>query len=246
MQKKLKGKTVILTGGASGIGKASALLMAGEGACVAVVDINEEGVRNTADEITAQGGRARAFCADVRDSGAIRDAVSKTEEYFGGIDILVNAAGGSARVIGKRSSFIEAGESTWDWVLGVNLKGPMICTQAVLGRMIQQKKGKIINFGSVAGVNGLPDMADYCAAKGGIIALTKGLAVELGQYNIQVNCISPGSIATRGDGPQTLLGRLGTAEEVAELVLFLASDNSCFITGQNYIIDGGRTLSTRW
>jgi NAD(P)-dependent dehydrogenase (short-subunit alcohol dehydrogenase family) len=122
----------------------------------------------------------------------------------------------------------------------------MVCSRAVLDYMIRAGRGKILNTGSVAGVSGLPKMVDYSAAKGGVIAFTKALATEVGKHGIQVNCISPGSIDTHNGGPPTLLGRLGSPGETAELYLFLASGKSDFITGQNYIIDGGRTLSTRW
>jgi NAD(P)-dependent dehydrogenase (short-subunit alcohol dehydrogenase family) len=169
----------------------------------------------------------------------------------GSLNILVNNAGiWGTHIWGnfteKWPEFKDSDEETWDLIIGVNLKGTMICAKAVINQMITQKHGKIINLGSVAGVNGLPKMVDYSASKGGIISFTKALAVETGQYNIQVNCVSPGSIDTHNGGPQTLLGRVGTPEETAELILFLASGKSDFITGQNYIIDGGRTLSTRW
>ena len=120
----------------------------------------------------------------------------------------------------------------------------MIVTRAVLDNMVERKKGKIINIGSVAGVCGLVKMVDYSAAKGGVIAMTKALAIELGEYNINVNCVTPGSIDTCQGGPQTYLRRLGKPVDIANCVLFLASEESNFITGQNYIVDGGRVLST--
>jgi NAD(P)-dependent dehydrogenase (short-subunit alcohol dehydrogenase family) len=245
-EKLLNGKTAVVTGAGGGIGKAVVLCMIREGARVTALDADEKKVKQTAEEAKLAGGFALGYGADVRNSGRIQQIVNETIEKTGGLDILVNCAGIWGQHTGKYTDFIDSDEETWDWIIGVNLKGTMICTKAVLRQMINQRHGKIINIGSVAGVNGLPKMADYSASKGGIISFTKALAVETGQYNIQVNCVSPGSIDTHGGGPQTLLGRLGTAEETAELILFLASGNSSFITGQNYIIDGGRTLSTRW
>jgi NAD(P)-dependent dehydrogenase (short-subunit alcohol dehydrogenase family) len=245
-EKLLNGKTAIVTGAGAGIGKATVLAMAREGASVTALDVDEHRIKQTAEEVTAAGGSAAGYSVDIRDSERIKQIVNETIEKSGGLDILVNCAGIWSQHTGKSVDFIDSDEETWDWIIGVNLKGTMICTKAVLAHMIKQRHGKIINLGSVAGVNGLPKMVDYSASKGGIISFTKALAVETGQYNIQVNCVSPGSIDTHGGGPQTLLGRLGTAEETAELILFLASNNSDFITGQNYIIDGGRTLSTRW
>jgi NAD(P)-dependent dehydrogenase (short-subunit alcohol dehydrogenase family) len=129
-------------------------------------------------------------------------------------------------------------------ILDVNLLGPMILTHAVLGNMVEKRSGKIINIGSVAGVTGLVKMVDYSAAKGGIIAMTKALAIELGEYNINVNCVSPGSIKTCLGAPATYLKKTGYPEDIANVVCFLASEEAHFITGQNYIVDGGRVLST--
>ena len=131
-------------------------------------------------------------------------------------------------------------------VIDINLMGTLIVTRAVLDGMVERRSGKIVNVASVTGVNGLFNMADYSAAKGGVIAFTRALAVELAEYQINVNCISPGSVHThRGLGPPTFLGRTGEPEEFANLIFFLASDESDFITGQNHVIDGGRVLSTK-
>ncbi len=247
---KLKDKKAIITGAASGIGKTTALHLAQEGASVFIIDLNGPGAERTAEEIIKKGGTAVAMQSDVRDSSRIRQIVVSIIDHFGSVDILVNNAGGPASFFGidgiENTLFVDSKESTWDLVLGVNLLGPMILTHAVLNNMIERKKGKIINIASVAGVNGLVKMVDYSAAKGGLIALTRALAIELGEYNINVNCVSPGSIET-GQGsppPISYLRRLGKPCDVAKLVLFLASEESNFITGQNYIIDGGRVLST--
>lgn len=245
---KLKGKTAIITGAASGIGKAIAFCFAQEGANVCIIDINKAAGEKVVKEIIKRGGTALTMQSDVRDSKRIKQIISNLIERFGSVDILVNNAGGPADFFGikgvERTLFIDSKEDTWNLVLGVNLLGPMIVTHAVLGNMIERHKGKIINIGSVAGVNGLVKMVDYSAAKGGVIAMTRALAIELGEYNINVNCVSPGSIDTCRGGPPTYLRRLGQPDDVANLVLFLASEESGFITGQNYIIDGGRVLST--
>jgi NAD(P)-dependent dehydrogenase (short-subunit alcohol dehydrogenase family) len=244
--KALEGKVAVITGAGGGIGKATAMLFAEEGAKVTIIDVNEEGLRTTQKEIEASGGSALSFRADIRDAKLIVEIVEKTIVTFHGLDILANVAGIWGHHTGKWTEFIDSDEETWDQILQVNLKGTFICTHAVLRHMAKQGRGKIINLGSVAGVSGLPKMVDYSASKGAIISFTKALAIEVGKYNIQVNCVSPGSIHTHGNDPPTLLGRAGTPEEAAQLILFLASGNADFITGQNYIIDGGRTLSTRW
>jgi len=175
------------------------------------------------------------------------DGVCQSLVDHGQVDILVNNAGGAVDWLGggtmKRTLFVDSTEEAWNLVVSVNLLGPMIVCRAVLGNMIKRHRGKIINVASVAGVNGLAGLVDYSAAKGGVIALTRGLALELGEHNINVNAVSPGSIDTHPGTPATFLRRPGQPEDVANLVLFLASEESDFITGQNYIIDGGRTIS---
>jgi NAD(P)-dependent dehydrogenase (short-subunit alcohol dehydrogenase family) len=245
------GKTAIITGAGSGIGKAAALRFAREGANVVVLDINEATAQSAADEIISNGGIAMPAQSDIRDSARIRAIVAAVLERFGSIDILVNNAGGPAGFFKgmKSTRFIDSTEDVWKMVLDINLLGTLIVTRAVLDTMVEKRRGKIINLGSVAGVNGLVNMADYSAAKGGVIAFTKTLAIELGEYQINVNCVSPGSVSnprfgSGNGGPPTYLGRSGRLDEFASLIYFLASDESDFITGQNYIIDGGRVLST--
>ncbi|NLB45741.1 MAG: SDR family oxidoreductase, partial [Clostridiaceae bacterium] len=191
---KLQGKTAIVTGAAGNIGRATALLLAAEGATVIVSDINDEKAAAVTAEIIQAGGQALTCITDVRDSKQVISMVQTTLDKYNGVDILVNNAGGSGNLIGKITQFCDSEESTWDFVLDLNLKGTFICTRAVLDTMIKQKSGKIINLGSVAGVNGLMTRVDYSAAKGGIIAFTKALAMELGPYQINVNCVSPGAI----------------------------------------------------
>jgi len=242
---RLQDKVALVTGAARGIGRAIALRYAAEGAAVAVDDIDLDGAQAVAEEIVAAGGQADAFGADVTKSAEVRAMVETVIGRFGKLDILVNNAGGGATLLGKTSAFKDMPEEVWKWVIDLNLHGTMICTQAVLDQMIERRYGKIINFGSIAGVCGLPNWAEYSAAKGAIISLTMTLAMELGEYGINVNCISPGLIVPEPrTEPQsgTWLRRGGQPAEVAALAAFLASDEASYITGANYLIDGGRTL----
>jgi len=245
---RFSNKTAIITGAARGIGRGIALRLAKEGANVAIIDLKGPAAEETADEIKKLGGTAVAKQSDVRDSARIKEITAELIDQFGSIDILVNNAGGPASFFGIKgldnTPFIDSKQETWEMILDINLLGPMILIHAVLGNMIERRKGKIINIGSVAGVTGLVKMVDYSAAKGGIIAMTKALAIELGEYNINVNCVSPGSIKTCSGAPPTYLKRIGYPEDIANTVCFLASEEADFITGQNYIVDGGRVLST--
>lgn len=244
---KLYGKVAIVTGAGGAIGQAIARRLAREGAAVVVDDIAGERVEKVSEEIRAAGGQALPWVADVSRSDKVRDLVAATVARFGGIDILVNNAGGSAGLLKKLNLFENSDEEVCDWVVNLNLKGTMVCIRAVLASMLERGGGKIINLGSIAGTVGMIERVDYSAAKGGIIALTAALAMEVGRHNINVNCVSPGAISSHpthmADG--TYLGRSGKPEDVANLVLFLASDEASFITGQNYIIDGGRSLGPK-
>jgi len=244
---RLSGRVVLVTGAASGTGRACAELFAAEGAVVAVTDISLVGAEAVAETIRAAGGQGQAFTLDVSSTPSVEQAVGDVVADLGHVDVLVNCAGGSARVINRLSPFVESNEQTWDWVLGVNLKGPMICARAVLDHMIDQRWGRIINIGSVAGVVGLAGMADYSAAKAGLLGLTKALAMEVGPHNVTVNCVSLGLISSRpgGNGSGTYLGRMGEPTEVAQTLLHLASDAGAFITGTNIMVDGGRILGAK-
>jgi NAD(P)-dependent dehydrogenase (short-subunit alcohol dehydrogenase family) len=239
----------LVTGAGGGIGGAIARRLAAEGAAVVVNDIDRARVERIAAEIRGGGGKALAAVANVSNSAEVRCMVRASLDAFGRIDILVNNAGGSAGLLKRLSLFEKTAEEVWDWVLDLNLKGVLVCTHAVLAPMIAQGGGRIVSIASIAGTVGIIERVDYSAAKGGVIALTKALAMEVGLHNINVNCVSPGAIASRSgahsmdDG--TYLGRTGTPEDVANLVLFLASDEASFITGQNYIIDGGRSLGPK-
>ena len=198
--------------------------------------------------IRKAGGDAEAYQADICDRKAIKDMVAQVLQRFGHIDILINIAGGSAR--SDCSLFQDAKEEILDRIIDINLKGPIFCTRAVIGHMIDRKQGNIINVGSIVGVQGLERVVDYSAAKGGIIAFTKALAKEVGMHGINVNCVSPGLVPRPDEDPEralksNYLGKVCKAEDVAELILFLATDAAGYITGQNYIIDGGRSLGMK-
>jgi len=246
----LKGKVAIVTGARRGMGRTHALTLAKAGAKVVVSDISEEECQKVVDEIEKSGGEAVAVKCDVSKRAEVDEMVKKTVEKFGKIDILVNNAG-----IAQFVSFLEMTEEEWDRTLDINLKGYFLCAQAAAKEMAKQKSGVIINIASVAmgqqGV-GFPNIAHYCASKGGIVGMTEALAVELAPYNIRVNAVSPGMIETPMIDPvkkdpkmmEALLARVpmhrvGKPEEVSNLVLFLASDDSSYMTGSTVVIDGG-------
>ena len=242
---RFDGRTAMITGAGKNIGKEIALALAREGANIVVCDLNEENTRNTVKEIEALGVGAMAAVCDVRDREKIYALVAEAEARFGGVDILVNNAGGSAGLLGKLTPFVDAEPETIDFVLDVNIKGAFNCTHAVLKKMTERKWGKIINISSIAAVCGLKKRTDYAAAKAAMIGMARALALEVGQYNICVNCISPGAIARNGDthGNMTHLGedgRMGEPKDIADTVLFLAGQD--YITGQNIVVDGGRSL----
>ncbi len=250
---RLEGKVAIVTGSARGIGREIALCYAKEGAAIVVNDVLTKEMEATAEEIRGLGKKAIAVKADVSQKKEVQSLFEKTLEEYERIDILVNNAG-----IARHAPFLEITEEIWDRVLAVNLKGPFLCSQAVAPHMMRQKYGKIINISSSAGIGSSNyGMAEYAPAKAGLIMLTKVCATELGPYGINVNAIAPGAIVTditysvrRGEElekwielrkSQAVLRRLGTTQDMANLALFLASDESSFISGQVIASNGGRT-----
>ena len=244
-------KTAFITGAGGYIGTQTAITLAREGINIAVCDISEKSVRTTVDKVNAMGGNAKGYVSDVTDSTAIEYAVRKAATDFGGLDIMIHIAGGSARIAGgKYVPLVEQDENVIDRVLKVNLYGAIWTNRAAAKIMIKQGRGgKIINFASAVGINGLSTCSDYAASKGGVMSLTKSLAKELGPYKINVNAVAPGVVMRPEEGNDdyratktNLLGEKCTAEDIANLVAFLASDKARFITGQTYVCDGGRTL----
>lgn len=251
---KLDGRVAIVTGGGYGIGRAIALTLAGEGADVVVVDINSETAKGVADQIKAMGRRALAVKTDVSKSKEVNEMVQIVLRDMGKVDILVNNAGGGARE--RSSEFKDSTEEVWHLVIGRNLFGTLNCSRAVINHMIERRSGKIVNLSSYVALTGGVGAVEYSAAKGGIISFTKSLAKEVGKYNINVNCVAPGIIQhtyALGQIPKEtldklitakpVLPRLGEPEDIANAVLFLVSDDASFITGQNYPVCGGSSIS---
>jgi NAD(P)-dependent dehydrogenase (short-subunit alcohol dehydrogenase family) len=240
----LEGKNAVITGAGKGIGRAIAILFAGEGARVMVSDVDDEASASVIAEINQKGGTALSNHCDVMNFNETCNLAASALNAWGAVDILVNNAGG-AFVAGKQVPFDEYTEEAINKTIGVNLMGVIYCSRAFAGNMKERRKGKIINMSSIGGIQGTRGGL-YSTAKGGIITFTKSLAMELAEFGITVNCISPGAIATRA-GPASLptrLGRSGAPEEVAGLALFLASAQADFITGSNYTIDGGRSCGS--
>lgn len=243
--KLFEGRTAMVTGAGKNIGKEIALSFARNGANVIVCDYNEEYAKETVNEILTLGVEAMPAVCDVRDRERIFAYVAEAIERFGKVDYLVNNAGGSAGLLNKLTRFVDAEQSTFDFVIDTNLKGAMHCVQAVLPSMIAQRYGKIINMSSIAAICGLYDRVDYAAAKAGMIGMTKALALEVGEFDICINCISPGAIERNGEKRDHMThlgenGRSGTPKDIADTVLFLAHQD--YITGENIVVDGGRTL----
>jgi len=247
---RLKGKAAIVTGGGRGIGRGIALRFGQEGAKVAVVDILVDHAQETAKTIKKEGGEAMAFYADVSVASDVDRFVTKSLEAFGRIDILVNNAG-----IGGSKTCLDTPEVEWEWMIGVNLKSVYLVCKRVIPEMLKMGKGKIINIASAYGMFGSPHTAAYSASKAGVINLAKQLAVDYSPRNICVNAISPGLIETemtrRKVGDPGVLNRLlqfiplarhGTPADIAGAALFLASEDSDFITGHNLVVDGGETI----
>lgn len=246
----LKNKVAIITGARQGMGKADALLLAKEGVKVVISDISLEECERVVKEIEKAKGQGLAIKCDVRRKEEVEAMIKSAVDKWGRVDILVNNAG-----ICEFKPFLELTEEEWDKTIDINLKGYYLCAQAAAKEMAKQKSGVIINIASVAmgqqGV-GFPGISHYCASKGGIVALTEAMALELAPFNIRVNAISPGAIDTpmassvkndpailQGTLMKIPLRRMGKPEEIASAVKFLASDDSSYVTGATLIVDGG-------
>ena len=241
---KLKDKVVLITGGGSGIGKATVFRFAEEGAKIVINDVNEDDTNNIAEKLKSQGSEVLVCIADVCNKNDVEDMFKKTLNKFKRLDVLINNAGINRDSFAKKMS-----EEQWDKVIDINLKGTFLCAQAALGPMMEQKSGKIINTASIGALGNI-GQANYSASKAGVIGLTRTLALEAARYNINVNCVSPGATNTAMTAnmpPEIIkfvkgkipLGRFAEPEDIANIHVFLASDESNYITGQVIFVDGG-------
>ncbi len=243
----LAGQVAIVTGAARGLGRAIAQTLAAAGAKVACVDVSQETLTDSVDGIRAAGGSAEPIACDVTDGDRVAQVVTEVVERWGGLQILVNNAG-----ITRDTLLMRMKDDQWDAVISVNLRGTFLFSRAVTRPMMKGRRGRIINMASVSGLMGNPGQANYSASKAGVIGLTRTLARELAARNITVNAVAPGFIATEMTaalGEETLgqlqkqipLGRLGKPQDVADAVLFLASEAAEYITGHVLTLDGGLT-----
>jgi len=244
---RLEGTVALVTGGASGIGAATCRRLAAEGASVAVTDMNADGARAVAEEVSG-----RPYELNVAQDESVRAAVASAEDELGPIDVLVNNAG-----YDEFGFFVNTDEAMWDRVIGVNLRGVIACTHAVLPGMQARRRGRIVNVASEAGRRGSPGSTVYSAAKNGVIGFTRAIAAEAGRYGVTCNAVAPGPIETPllmaapehlGEQgrrlvnnmiAQTVLGRIGQPDEVAAVIAFLASGDASYVTGESLGVSGG-------
>jgi NAD(P)-dependent dehydrogenase (short-subunit alcohol dehydrogenase family) len=246
---KLKGKTAIVTGSQRGIGEAIAIELAKEGANIVVSDINLVNCQKVAKNIEKLGVKAIGVKCDVTKRASVNAMIKKTMSVFKRVDILVNNAG-----VVVQKPFVDFADKDWDFTFDVNMKGIFYCSQAVAKEMISQKSGKIINIASIAGLVGFSNSSAYCATKGGVVTFTKELSLELAPLGINVNCIAPGVILT--DMTKNILrkksmkdyllsnipiGKIGEPKDIARPVVFLASDDAKYVSGETIAVDGGWT-----
>ena len=257
----LTGRVAIVTGAGRGIGRAIAVAMAGAGAAVATCDM-ADGARATADEIVAAGGRATSFTCDVSDPQQVQELVGAAVATYGRLDVLVNNAG----VSGPAGRAHEIDIDGWDRAVAVNLRGPFLCARFAIPHLLEQDRAAIVNIASTYGIVGAPRTPAYCASKGGVVNLTRQLAVDYGCEGLRVNAILPGYIDTDMGGRRASLpadqaaaalarreanaalqplGRQAQADEVARVAVFLASDAASFMTGSIVTVDGGCTATFR-
>ncbi|MHB8108306.1 MAG: SDR family NAD(P)-dependent oxidoreductase [Candidatus Cryosericum sp.] len=247
---KFQNKVALVTGSGRGIGRTIALRFADEGASVVVNSVHRENSDAVKKEIESRGGRAISVACDISRDGSVDGLFDAVKREYGTIDILVNNAG-----INIVKPALEMTEADWDAILSINLRSIFVCSKAAAGLMIPKKSGKIINISSIVGINPFPNRAPYATSKAGVIMLTRELAIEWAKHNINVNAVAPGFILTdmlKGrisegaiNGEAILkrvpLGRFGAVEDIAHSVLFLAAEESSYITGQCLTVDGGYT-----
>ncbi len=246
---RFENRVAVITGAARGIGKAIATRLAAEGAAVVIADVDRHGAEMAAKGLEAAGWKAFAYCMDVSDPEQVTATMRSIGQLLGSIDILVNNAG----IVGEECPVFKMSDGQWHRMMDVNLHGVFYCTRAVLPTMLSKKWGRIVNIASVAGKEGVPNIADYSASKGGVIALTKCLAKEVARDGITVNCVTPGltddTEMARSFTPEQRaskvakvpMARMATPEEVAAVAIFLASEEASFVTGAVYDVTGGRS-----
>ncbi|ACO47987.2 glucose 1-dehydrogenase [Deinococcus deserti] len=257
---RLSDRVLLVTGGSSGIGRAIALAAAAEGAQVVIADVHPEGAEQTLAAITAANGEATFFPCDVASDVQVRDLMEAAIHRFGQLDILVNNAG----IGGDNAPAHELDLETWDRIMAVNLRGPFLCARYALPHLMQSGSGVIVNVASTYGLIGAPNAPAYCASKGGVVNLTRQLAVDYGQRGVRVNAVCPGYVDTDMGGRRASLppeeaqaahdrreanaarqplGRQAHADEISRAVIFLASGESSFMTGSIVTVDGGCTAT---
>ena len=250
---RLQDKVAIITGAGAGVGAATAVRFCAEGARVLLCDWDASAVTAVADELRATGADIRAMTVNVADEAQVRQMVAAAGEHWGRVDILVNNAG-----VGSGTDILSTTAEEWSRVLDVNLKGPFLCCKYSIPRMLEQGGGSIVNVASISSTCGIPGQAVYGPSKGGVLQLTRQLAIEYARRGIRVNAVAPGTIDTPMlhktlatlDSPDTLMqfllnnhpmGRIAQPIEIANAIVFLASDEASFITGASLAVDGGYT-----
>lgn len=243
---RLVGKVAVITGSASGQGKAAAELFAREGAKVVVSDVNQDGTEDVAAGIRKEGGEAIGIPADVSDQESVRALMERAIGHFGRLDVLYNNAGINTGTSFADGRFETMEPEVWDRVQNVNLRGIFLCCKYAVPRMVEQQSGSIINTASIAGLIGIGGRLAYSASKGGVIALTKALSKEVARDGVTVNCVAPRSIRTpmieglEADlEPTVPVGRLGDPDDVAAAVAFLCSAHAGYVTGEVFVLNGG-------
>ena len=249
MRFDLSNKTAIVTGASQGIGETIAIEMAKSGAIVFCLARNKEALDTTIKKITENGGKATAFSCDISNNDDFKSIILNIVKEYGSIDILVNNAG-----ITKDNLLMRMSDDQWDDVLNINLKGSFTCIRSVIKHMMKKKFGRIINITSIVGITGNAGQANYAASKSGLIGLTKSIAKEVASRGITANCVAPGWIETSMTDQlstevknkflsQIPAGKIGQSKDIANAVIFLASDEAEYITGQTITVDGGRIIN---
>ena len=242
---RLKGQIAVVSGGGGNIGSAICRQLAGEGATVIVGDVYHEGAQKCVQQIINAGGKAEPALLNILDDACVDKVFAGVVERHGRVDIAVNVAGGSAR--GRIRPLYDQTMDVVDEIININLRGALLVMRQAAIQMKKQRSGVIVNITSIVGIQGMAGLVDYAAAKAGLIGATRSLALEMGPFNVRVNCVSPGKVPRPGEDAERVrrtnaLGAACSAEDIANMVTYLATDLAGFVTGQNFIVDGGRSL----